>query len=187
MLKHGILGLLNYGEMTGYEIMEVFRDSLNFFWSAQTSQIYRELQGLEKRSWVSKTIVTQRGKPDKNVFAITEEGKTELLNWLADAGPGLNPRIPILMKVFFMGERSREENLSYFKRFKEECEGFMENLEAVPGYIEAYSNYIDDKKKSVYWQMTVDYGRRNMQMYIDWAQSCIERLEESIASERRMK
>ncbi len=44
ILKHGILGLLNYHPMTGYEIMLVFRDSLRFFWSAQTSQIYRELQ-----------------------------------------------------------------------------------------------------------------------------------------------
>ncbi len=31
MLKHGILGLLNYHPMTGYEIMLVFRDSLLFF------------------------------------------------------------------------------------------------------------------------------------------------------------
>ncbi len=31
MLKHGILGLLNYGDMTGYEIMTVFRDSLSHF------------------------------------------------------------------------------------------------------------------------------------------------------------
>ena len=43
MLKHGILGLLNYGDKTGYEIMRVFRDSLNHFWTAQTSQIYREV------------------------------------------------------------------------------------------------------------------------------------------------
>ena len=28
MLKHGILGLLNYGSMTGYEINRTFRDSL---------------------------------------------------------------------------------------------------------------------------------------------------------------
>ena len=28
MLKHGILGLLSYGDMTGYQIMTVFRDSL---------------------------------------------------------------------------------------------------------------------------------------------------------------
>ena len=31
MLKHGILGLLNYKEMSGYEIKVAFRDSLNFF------------------------------------------------------------------------------------------------------------------------------------------------------------
>lgn len=31
MLKHGILGLINYHEMTGYEIMQAFRDSLGFF------------------------------------------------------------------------------------------------------------------------------------------------------------
>ena len=49
MLKHGILGLLNYGDMTGYEIKDVFEHSLNFFWTAQTSQIYRELQTIEKK------------------------------------------------------------------------------------------------------------------------------------------
>ena len=42
MLKHGILGLLNYGSMTGYEINKAFKDSLSYFWNAQTSQIYRE-------------------------------------------------------------------------------------------------------------------------------------------------
>lgn len=177
MLKHGILGLLNYQDMTGYEIMEVFRDSLNFFWNAQTSQIYRELQGLEERNWVCKTIVCQQGKPDKKIYSITEEGKTELLRWLADGNLGLNSRIPILMKVFFMGERNKEENIRYFKRVKEECENFLKSLDRVPEYIEAYGEVIGEKDKTAYWQMTVEYGRKNMQMHIEWAQSCIERLE----------
>ena len=49
MLKHGILGLISNGDKTGYEIMTVFRDSLNHFWTAQTSQIYRELQTMITR------------------------------------------------------------------------------------------------------------------------------------------
>lgn len=48
MLKHSILGLINNSDKTGYEIMTVFRDSLNHFRAAQTSQIYRELQTMEK-------------------------------------------------------------------------------------------------------------------------------------------
>lgn len=177
MLKHGILGLLNYHDLTGYEIMEAFRDSLNFFWNAQTSQIYRELQGLEKQEWVTKTLVLQKGKPDKNVYSITESGKKELLRWLSDGNLGLNSKTPILMKVFFLGERSVEENICYFKGLKEECEKFLKSLEPVPEYIEAYGSFINANEKAEYWQMTVDYGKRNMQMCIDWAQSCIERLE----------
>lgn len=177
MLKHGILGLINYHELTGYEIMEAFRDSLNFFWSAQTSQIYRELQVLEKQGWVSKTVVAQTGKPDKNLFYITAAGKEELLSWLGDGNWGMVSRNPILMKVFFSGERKKEENVQCFQRLIEDCERALKSLEPVPESIEAYSSYLDDKEKELYWQMTVDYGRRNFGMCMEWAKDCIRRLE----------
>ena len=61
MLKHGILGLINNSDKTGNEIMTVFRDSLNHFWTAQTSQIYRELQTMEKAGWITQTRVPQTG------------------------------------------------------------------------------------------------------------------------------
>ena len=98
MLKHGILGLLNYQDMTGYEINTVFRDSLCYFWNAQTSQIYRELQTLEQKGWVTKCYVAQQGKPDKNVYSVTGEGRTELLRWLSEEGPDISPRAPVLMR-----------------------------------------------------------------------------------------
>ena len=82
MLKHGILGLLNYGNMTGYEIREIFNKSLNFFWQAQSSQIYRELHTLEKNGWITMTTVEQSDKPNKNICSIKESGKVELLRWL---------------------------------------------------------------------------------------------------------
>lgn len=177
MLKHGILGLINYHEMTGYEVMQAFRDSLNFFWKAQTSQIYRELQTLEKEKWVEKTFVPQQGKPDKNIYSITEEGRYELLRWLSDGDLGITQRVPILMKVFFMGERSQEDNIRYFQELEAYCSMFLKSLEAVPEQIGAYSTFLHADEKALYWGMTVEYGRRNMQMCMEWAQHCIERLE----------
>ncbi len=177
MLKHGILGLLNYKEMTGYEIMETFRDSLNYFWDAKTSQIYRELQGLKQKEWVNKTVVPQNGKPDKNVYSITTAGQKELLRWLADDDLGLRIKTPILMKVFFLGERSVEENIHYFENVKRSCELFLKNLESVPQYIDTYGDMIRQKEKMLYWQMTVEYGQRSLQMQIEWAQDCMRRLE----------
>lgn len=176
MLKHGILGLLNYHQMTGYEIMTVFRDSLHFFWSAQTSQIYRELQTLETRGWVNKTTVLQQSRPDKNMYAITPEGREELLCWLSDGQPPLSFRSRTLMKVFFLGERSREHNIRYFENLKEYCGIFLKSLDAAQEHVEKYRSVLEDPERAVYWEMTIDYGRRNMQMYIDWTQGCIDRL-----------
>jgi Predicted transcriptional regulators len=177
MLKHGILGLLNYQEMTGYEIMGVFRDSLNYFWDAKTSQIYRELQGLEEKGLVCKTVVPQSGKPDKNVYSITETGREELLRWLGNDDLGLRINTPILMKVFFLGQRSAGENIRYFEKVKESCERFLESLEPVPQYIDTYGDMIGQQDQKLYWQMTVEYGRRCTEMQIEWAQDCIRRLE----------
>ena len=42
-LKHGLLGLLNYQPMTGYELDKEFKESLAYFWQAKPQQIYREL------------------------------------------------------------------------------------------------------------------------------------------------
>jgi len=176
-LKHGILGLLNYHDMTGYEIMEVFRDSLHFFWSAQTSQIYRELQTLEAKGWVSKTTVPQQGKPDKNIYTITAQGCEELLRWLSDGDLGHGSRNAILMKVFFLGERSREENIRYFEGFREYCGIFLRSLDVAEEHIQKYCFVLDHPDKALYWKMTVDYGRRVMQMEMDWAQSCIDCLK----------
>lgn len=177
MLKHGILGLLNYREMTGYEIMEVFRDSLNYFWDAKTSQIYRELHGLEEKGWVSKTVVPQTGKPDKNVYSITESGRAELLRWLADDDLGLRIKEPVLMKVFFLGERSAEENIRYFERLIERCQLFLKSMEPVPGHIDGYTHMVGQEEKALYWQMTAEYGQRSIQAQIEWARDCIRRLE----------
>lgn len=178
MLKHGILGLLNYHRLTGYEIMTTFRDSLHFFWNAQTSQIYRELQALEAKGWVGKTPVPQQSKPDKNIYAITPEGHEELLRWLSDGEMEMTSRNALLMKVFFLGERSAEENIRYFESLKEYCGIFLQSLDEAQEHIGEYRGFLDDPGKAVYWEMTIDYGRRNMRAYMDWAQSCIDRLRE---------
>jgi len=177
VLKHGILGLLNYHSMTGYEIMLVFRDSLRFFWSAQTSQIYRELQTLEAKGWVDKTPVPQQSRPDKNIYAITPEGHDELLRWLSAGAPELSSRSHILMKVFFLGERSPEENIRYFEGLREYCSVLLQSLDMAQEHIGQYRDLINDRDRTAYWEMTVDFGRRNMKMYMDWAQCCIDRLK----------
>ena len=177
MLKYGILGLLNYGDMTGYEICKVFKNSLNYFWTAQTSQIYRELEVLEKREWIKKWNVKQNGKPDKNICSITDSGRKELMRWLSELNLSMNMRSSILMKTFFLGELPVANSLNFFRKLNKEYRKLLRNLKAADHSINFYKEIIPNKRNTLFWQMTTDYGKRYMQMYIDWSESCIRILE----------
>lgn len=177
MLKHGILGLLNYGDMTGYEINKAFKSSLNFFWPAQTSQIYRELNVLEKNKWIVKQTVEQSSKQNKNICSITEEGRKELLRWLTDPNINLDMRSPTLMKIFFMDELPISSSLDFFKQLNDRYRMGFETLQQTDASITSYQEMIPDKKSAVFWQMTADFGKRYTQMYLEWIEHCIQLLK----------
>ena len=182
MLKHGILGLISNSSKTGYEIMTVFRDSLNHFWTAQTSQIYRELQAMEKSGWISQTHVPQSGRPDKNVFSITPAGHEELLRWLRENNIPAAVRNPFLMKTFFMGELPVEENIAFFKAFRD-ASVFPDEGEQASADAEMYRQAVNDPEKAVYWKLTIEFGRMYEKMQREWCEYCISELE----GLRRMK
>src|SRR5574344_1547544 len=112
-LKHGLLGILDCGEMTGYELNRLFKDSLAFFWHAQTSQIYRELASMEGLGWLTATVVPQSDRPNKKLYGITPEGKTELLRWLREdnSEEEFNTKNPFLMRMFFLGLLPPEDGI----------------------------------------------------------------------------
>ena len=162
MLKQGILGLLNYGDMSGYEIKTIFQQSLNYFWTAQTSQIYRELQSLEKDGWVTSTLVA---------------GKEELERWLREDSQSSVLRIPLLMQTFFRGECSYEENLAFFKRIADNASSFPGGSELAAGAVAAYAAQMGDPEKALFWQFTIEYGKMHEEMLRAWIEKCIKELE----------
>ncbi|MCR5775654.1 MAG: PadR family transcriptional regulator [Lachnospiraceae bacterium] len=178
MLKHGILGLLNYGDMTGYEIMTVFRDSLSHFWVAQTSQIYRELQTLEKNGWIAVTHIEQDGKPDKNMLSITSAGREELHRWVSNDDIKNPTRSPLLMKTFFRGECGIEENIEFFKSIFEQETVFPHGSDEADVTSEEYKKMIKDPVKALYWKFTIDFGVMYEKMIREWCQHCVEELED---------
>ncbi|RRD95330.1 PadR family transcriptional regulator [Clostridiales bacterium COT073_COT-073] len=179
MLKHGILGLLNYGDMTGYEIRETFQNSLNFFWTAQSSQIYRELRTLEKSGWITMTTIKQKGKPSKNICHLTDSGKTEFLRWLKEENTHIEARFPILMRVFFLENQKPQENIEFFQQLATDCQQIMDSFASANDNINFYEKKYNLSKQSLYWKMTLDFGKRSLQMYIDWANDCAKMLEEN--------
>lgn len=181
-LKHGLLGLLNYGQMTGYELDKAFKDSLNLFWQAQTSQIYRELNAMEKIGWLTSEIKFQTNKPNKKLYSITDSGKLELTHWLAEnnLGEELKIRNEFLMKLFFSGEISVQENIAMLKAFKFHYMEALAGLSKAGVSIDRYRTKINDEynAKAVYWELTAQFGQAYMNMCISFAEEAIKTLED---------
>lgn len=178
-LKHGLLGFLNYGAQSGYELDKAFKDSLAFFWQAQTSQIYRELNRMEEKKWLTSEIIFQNDKPNKKMYTITQEGRDELLCWLREPGKTNSTKSnnTFLMKLFFSGELPIEENIRKLQDFIEETKQRLDAMSNIGSTVEEYTSQIPDPRKAFYWGLTAEYGRYEYEMRIQWARKMIERME----------
>jgi PadR family transcriptional regulator, regulatory protein AphA len=96
-----VLGLLQFGPMSGYDIKSTVDRSTRFFWAASYGQIYPELKRLEDQGLV-------RGRPEpsggraRTVYELTGAGKAALEGWLgADEEPSYELRDEGMLKLFF--------------------------------------------------------------------------------------
>lgn len=178
-LKHGILGLLLYKSMSGYELDKTFKESLNFFWTAQASQIYRELNQMEKQQLLTSELILQTGKPNKKIYSITPNGEELLHIWLSQENSNDSVlRNTFLVRIFFSGEQTATQNIQTIKKYRQNCINELKKLEQSKQVILNYAQHLDDIKKSMYWQLTSDFGKSYFEMCVNWADNTLKKLEE---------
>ena len=180
-LKHGILGFLIYGVDNGYELNKAFEESVDNFWHATPSQIYRELDWLERNGMAESEVVVQNGKPNKKKFRITAQGRDMFQEWLTSKEEGaITLRSAFLMRVFFSGLQPGEEAMSMLEAFEQQCRNEEEMTEAWNRSIEYYRPKTDGEMQALYWQMTVDFGRRYLKMCREWSEASRENIRRAL-------
>jgi PadR family transcriptional regulator AphA len=107
-----ILGMLELGVRTGYEIKKAIDTSTRFFWTASYGQIYPELKRLRKAGLV-RAQQEPRGKVKRTVYSLTPKGERALHDWLTDSENVIfEIRDEGLLRLFFGDVLSREEVLA---------------------------------------------------------------------------
>ncbi len=82
------LGILTWGDASGYEIKKIFEDRLSYFYEASYGSIYPALTKLTDDGLVSCRAEAQDKRPDKKVYAITPTGRMAFMDATAGrAGP----------------------------------------------------------------------------------------------------
>jgi PadR family transcriptional regulator AphA len=95
-----VLGLLELGEATPYELKVRVAGSVGNFWSVPHSALYAEPERLAKAGLAEER--REQGGRRRRVFSITDAGRRALAEWRAE--PTSDPaelRDPALLKLFF--------------------------------------------------------------------------------------
>ncbi|NEA22395.1 PadR family transcriptional regulator [Actinomadura bangladeshensis] len=161
-LRHAVLGLLaELGGASGYDLLKLFEVSLDNVWPATQSQLYGELGKLTDAGLIEVAAEGPRGRRE---YRITPSGRAELHHWLIGIAPKPNRRDETLLRVFFLGELTRDEARHYID----------EQIDAIG----AQAAGLAEVEKAVEWdeqggmadngRFVLEYGKRFYEMRRDW-------------------
>jgi len=186
-LGNTLLGLLSYKPMTGYDLKKMLDYPMGFFWVAQMSQVYRELNILKKKGLVKSEVEPQEKRPDRKVYQITKEGRETFLSWLNKFPDQLSElyRSRFLMRIFFSSRIKLDELTFQIKRYKKEKEERLRYLNKVEQWINDYSREEKLKDDTFYWNLIVKKEYKSIAAGTEWADECLQLIEQKKIKERR--
>jgi PadR family transcriptional regulator AphA len=159
--RYAILGVLLEGPTTGYEIKSLMRRSTIYFWQESDSTIYPTLKILAKEGKVHSEIVYV-GKKKKEIFSITEMGRTEFNAWLASPTGSETPRNEFLLKLFFVTDE--KEMVRLFQERLEKTEKTYEEFKKTEDRLEKLGDY---PRKAIRLK-SLRYGIAQLTLEIKW-------------------
>jgi PadR family transcriptional regulator AphA len=175
-LEHAILGFLDRGSMTGYDLKtRCFDEAVGHLWTADQAQVYRTLDRLAKQGLVRSRLVPQRGRPDRRVFTITAKGRADLEGWLRRA-PALPPlRDPLLVQLSLAEELPDAEILTLLQEART---GYQERLDVLRADRTAPSatDRASQTRSEALNDMAMAAATSSARTAIDWIDDCIDRV-----------
>jgi PadR family transcriptional regulator AphA len=179
-LDHAILGFLDRGPMTGYDLKtRCFDEAVGHVWTADQAQVYRTLSRLADRGLVRPKLVPQRGKPDRRVFTISRKGHAELEAWLRSVEEPGPLRDPLLLHLALASGLPDSEILHLLTRARV---GYMRRLDSLRGNIaaESPSCAAPTVRDAELHRMTLQAAMSGARTAVDWIDDCIDRVRSGL-------
>jgi len=169
--EFAVLGLLSFGERSGYELKKAAEAGVGYVWTAAKSHVYAVLPRLVEGGFAKVRRVTQERRPDKQVYRITPKGLRAFQEWLEAPVEERGARSPFLLKVFFGGLMSKEALAAHIERKRAEVVRELEEYREI-------ERRIRDDPRSYYGYVTLRFGLAQARAWIRWADQILRELEE---------
>src|SRR3972149_5832957 len=187
-LPHALLGLLNYRPTTGYQLKTAFKEAIYFFWDATLPQIYRTLNQMEEKGWLTAETKPQAGKPSRKVYKITDHGLKEFRRWLEEPPEVPQPRNPLMLKVFFGNQMDKDQLAVHLQQTIKSYAHLLQKYEKeVKPVMQRYAAITRAPSDAKYWACTLEFGQMQAQMAIDWCENLLKALNRKTNSNKTQK
>jgi PadR family transcriptional regulator, regulatory protein AphA len=176
-LEHAILAFLEQAPMSGYDLKKYFDQSIAHFWSASQSHIYKALDNLEKKGWLTCKLIPQEGKPNRKEYDITALGHAELRRWLTTPLPFEQVRVGWLIQIFFSQGSNNEEIAALLEAHIEEFRRRLAVYNTVAqAAIDENACRLGLERPRELWQITLDYGIAHYEHELAWHEQILARV-----------
>jgi PadR family transcriptional regulator, regulatory protein AphA len=114
-----VLGLLAFGERSGYDLARLAEESVAHIWTPSRSQIYKVLPRLVAAGLAQMRPIEQERRPDKALYKLTARGRRALRDWLDEVeDEPAGGRVVFPLKLFFCDFASRKTALAQLAAYR---------------------------------------------------------------------
>ena len=117
------------GERSGYDLLKLASTAIAHVWSPAKTHLYAVLPRLERHGFARSRSVAQTNKPDKRVYALTQDGRRALQGWLHEVVPG-DAQL-FYLKAFVGGLIDRETLVAHYEQFVRDQQARLDELRAI--------------------------------------------------------
>lgn len=168
-----ILGLLTFGERSGYDLNKLAERSVGLFWAPAKGHIYAVLPRLVELGLASRRADGDLERRERQLYRITSRGEETLRDWLTDVEIPEEPcPNPFLLKLFFGAHMDRGTVLELVEARRREWQGLLDRL------LEIERRLVESGDPSDYFPLlTLRAGLARWRAMIAWADETIAELE----------
>lgn len=177
-----LLGLLTVEPMSGYDLGQAIRASVGFFWNESYGQIYPNLKRLAAEGMVTAKTERQKGKPDKRIYSITQNGRERLAVWLMVEPQSEVARNELLLKLFFGAQVSPEISIQHVERMVKRERAFLREFHRIESEELPKSRQYPD---APYWKMAARFGQLELEAHQRWGEETLAELRKLAKKQRK--
>ena len=171
-LKYAILGLLADGPRHGYDLRTLYERELVPSSKLNFGQVYPTLERLQRDGWVEHDVVSQQERPDKKVYGLTEEGRSQLRAWLdTPSALNLDARNETFLKLMLARRLAQVEPLEVLKLEKRAC--FARLHEVTQARARA-----TEEGEPLQAILLLDLAVLRLEAFMKWLENCDEELRQ---------